>query len=121
MQIIKLAAGRQIIIDITIDSATGEMDAKVVGNANGEGCASNSEEDLNRQLLKDLMEAEIPDFGGMDILGEGLTQEGFANKEKSRTKPTYNPLKGPASPSKPGSPVKKKPIPEGQIDTGLGV
>lgn len=122
MQIIKLAANRMVKIRVTIDYKSGEMDVRVVGNPNGEGC-SDAEERINEKLLQDLMESEIPGFGEMEILDSGLTEEGHVEKNKQRTKPLpFNPMKGPKVPvSTPGSPMPQMPIPEGQLDTGFGV
>lgn len=120
MQIIKLAAGKLIKIRATIDYATGEMDVRVIDNPNAEGCHGAA----NENLLRDLMEAEIPDYGDIEILDSGLTSVGFAEKNKHRTKPLpVSPLKGPKAPAKPGSLMHNLPLPEeGQLDSaGLGV
>jgi len=120
MQIIKLAAGKLIKIRATIDYATGEMDVRVVDNPNGEGCSHKA----NENLLRDLMEADVPEFGDIEILDQGLTEVGFAEKYKNRTKPLpVNPLLAPKTPTKPGIAKPQQPVQEeGQLDAGgMGV
>ena len=123
MNIIKLALGRKVRIRVTIDPATGHTDARVVGNPNGEGChkPTAAEESENERLLKDLMEAEVAGFGEMEITDSGLTEQGFAEKMKHRTKPLpFNPLKGPKAPIKPIEEEEEESKGR-QLDTGFGV
>ena len=125
MYIIKLATGRKVELQITIDYSTGETDARVVGNPNGEGCSKEehaANESFNEKLLQDLLETEIAEFGEMEIVDSGLTSEGFAEKMKKRTKPLpYNPLKNPNAPKNiPGKP-QAQPVEQPQLDTGFGV
>lgn len=122
MQIIKLAAGRQIKIRRVIDYKTGTSHTEVIDNPNGEGCHGGGTS-FNEQLLKDLLEAEVPGFGNEELIDNGLTEVGFRERMKGRTKPLpFSPLKGPSAPKPiPGSPMPQQPIPEGQLDTGFGV
>lgn len=108
-----------IKIRATIDHKNGEMDVRVVDNPNGEGCDHN----LNEKLLKDLLEAEVPGFGEIEILDSGLTEEGFEQRMKNRTKPLpFSPLKDPNAPQAPTPGTFKPQQPqEGQLDTGFGV
>jgi hypothetical protein len=119
MKLYKLAQGKMVKVKVTIDYKTGTIDARVVDNPNGENCHG----DANANLLKDLLEAEIPDYGAVEVTDSGLTEEGFAHRNKDRTKPSkLNPLKGPKTPvPTPGAPMPQQPIPEGQLDTGFGV
>ncbi len=96
---------RQVKIRIEIDYITGKMDARVVDNHNGQGCSHNENEDI----LKDLLEAEAPEFGKIDIIDSGLTEEGFKERMQGRTKPVaFKPMKGTS-------------ISDGKIEVGFGV
>jgi len=120
MNIIRLAAGRMVHIRATVDYKTGEVDTRVVGNPNGEGCSSTTDEPFNEKLINDLMETEVAGFGEMEILDSGLTEQGFAEKMKKRTKPLpTNPLQDPNAPKIiPGKPQQE----QQQLDpVGLGV
>lgn len=123
MQIIRLAEGRLVKIQITIDYSNGTMKARPVDTQEKKGCANG----MNAKLLQELLMADLPEYGSVEITDSGLTEEGFEQKEEARspTKPFMaNPLVNPdaPAPNKPGGKfTPQKPVEQGKLDTGFGV
>lgn len=88
MKIHKMAGGiPEGWVEIEFDIGEQDQRAEIVGHGPGTSCGTQDDD----ALLKDLMEAEVGEFGGSPTNEAGLTSEGYAEKQKNRPKP-INPL-----------------------------
>lgn len=80
MKILKIAqGGDNIIIRLRTDKRTGEFSATVLGHTGASSCGDGLDDDL----IRDLLEAEIPGFGNMaEIQDSGKTSEAFQGQAK---------------------------------------
>jgi len=77
-----------VIVRITVNKKTGAYDARVLSHEGGASCS----DDLDEDIIKDLLEAEIPEFGQLvKPEDSGKTKEFFEEKVDRQKPQKYHP------------------------------
>ena len=77
-----------VIVRLTVNKKSGAYDARVISHEGGASCG----EDLDEDIIKDLLEAEIPEFGQLvKPEDSGKTAEAFEEKVDRQKPQKYHP------------------------------
>ena len=98
-----------VIVRLTVNKKNGTYEAKILGHEGGSSCSDN----LDDEIIRDLLDAEIPEFGHVATPEDhGHTKEYFENKQAKQRSHFY----------KDTDDEEEEESPEGKkLDLGYGV